>query len=126
MILLAQEHGELREALACALESDGAVVDAVSSGTVAIERVVAQRFRPDVVVSDVRSPRESGLHVLTALRSAGLTTPVILLTAGDRFDPTRLAGLGGAIVLEMPFDVAELRAALRSVPTVPRRESPHE
>ena len=50
-----------------------------TTGVEAIEAVSA--FLPDVIVVDMKMPGLSGMNVLDALRRAGLTVPVILLSA---------------------------------------------
>jgi len=112
-VLLAEDQGELRELLARGLESDGACVECVSDGAAALELLFDDRFRPDVVVSDVRMPGFTGVEVLRAMRTAGLTTPVVLFTGfGHAVSPEELGELGGAALLEKPFDFDDLRTAL--------------
>ena len=71
---------------------------------------------PDAIVSDVRMPGHSGLEMLAALRRAGWTTPVVLITAfGDRWVHDQARQLGAAAVLDKPFDIDALRAVLLSL-----------
>jgi two-component system response regulator TctD len=75
-----------------------------------------QALAPDVVALDLSLPGRDGLQVLADARSAGLRTPVLLLTArgtvGDR-----VLGLnaGADDYLPKPFDLDELEARLRAL-----------
>lgn len=120
-ILLAEDHAEFRELIARALEADGAFVDCAPDGEAALARLFEARFRPDVVVSDVRMPGKTGIDLLHALRWAGLTIPVVLLTGfGDSVDRRAVESFQGAILLEKPFDFDDLRTALRNLPSIAR------
>lgn len=124
-VLLAEDHAEFRELVARSLEADGAVVDCVPDGQAALSRLLEGRFRPDVVVSDVRMPVASGLDVLRSLRRAGLTIPVILLTGfGESVSQDEVEAFGGAVLLEKPFDFDDLRTALRNLPSIARLRCP--
>lgn len=120
-VLLAEDHLEFRELVARALEADHAIVDCVEDGSAAINKLIQQRFRPDVVVTDVRMPNKTGIDILRALRAANLTIPVILLTGfGQAIDRSAIEGLGGFIILEKPFDFDDLRTALRNLAIIKR------
>ncbi|MGR4868033.1 response regulator transcription factor [Variovorax sp. LARHSF232] len=73
-------------------------------------------LQPDVVALDLSLPNLDGLQVLSQARAAGLTTPVLLLTArgtvGDR-----IVGLnaGADDYLPKPFDLDELEARIRAL-----------
>ena len=73
-------------------------------------------LQPDVVALDLSLPNLDGLQVLGQARAAGLTTPVLLLTArgtvGDR-----ILGLnaGADDYLPKPFDLDELEARIRAL-----------
>ena len=70
----------------------------------------------DVVVLDIMLPGRDGLSVLRAMRSSGITTPVVLLTArnelGDRVEGLNL---GADDYLAKPFCVEELAARLQAL-----------
>ncbi len=70
----------------------------------------------DVVVLDIMLPGRDGLSVLRAMRSSGITTPVVLLTArnelGDRVEGLNL---GADDYLAKPFFVEELAARLQAL-----------
>lgn len=82
---------------------------------------------PDVLVLDVGLPDADGRDVCQALRAAGVTAPVVFLTARDAL-PDRLSGFhaGGDDYLTKPFALAELlvrvHALLRRAPGTPAPE----
>jgi DNA-binding NarL/FixJ family response regulator len=78
-VLLADDHGVVREGLKVLLERAGfQVVAEASDGREALTKALA--LRPDVAVIDVTMPLLNGIDVTRALRKEGLQTKVILLT----------------------------------------------
>ncbi len=80
----------------------------------------------DALLLDVMLPRKNGLAVARALRDAGVTTPILMLTARDTVADT-VAGLdaGADDYLRKPFVFDELEARLRSITRrdpIPARE----
>lgn len=68
----------------------------------------------DLFVADIRMPVCSGIEILEAVRRARWKTPFIAITAfADVATRRRLSGLG-AVLFEKPFDIMELRAAVRT------------
>jgi len=82
----------------------------------------------DMIVLDVMMPGEDGVSLTASLRSDGVTTPILLLTAKAETND-RIAGLeaGADDYLAKPFEPKELllriNAILRRVPVV---EAPDE
>ncbi|MET0541519.1 MAG: response regulator transcription factor [Variovorax sp.] len=75
-----------------------------------------QATEPDVVALDLNLPNLDGLQVLAAARSAGLRTPVLLLTArGTVGDRVMGLNAGADDYLPKPFDLDELEARLRAL-----------
>lgn len=78
-VLLADDHGVVREGLRVLLERVGfQVVAEACDGREALTK--ASALRPDVAVVDVAMPLLNGIDVTRALRKEGLRTKVILLT----------------------------------------------
>lgn len=120
-ILLAEDQADFREILARRLEADGAVVECVADGHEALARIFGTRFRPDVIVSDVRMPRKTGLDVVRAVRAAGLSIPVILVTGfGQSVSRHEIESIPGTVLLEKPFDFDDLRTAVWNLPSIAR------
>jgi two-component system capsular synthesis sensor histidine kinase RcsC len=67
----------------------------------------------DLVVTDISMPWMTGLQVAHSARAAGLTTPVIVMTALP-IDAARVTELGApTVLLRKPFELKQLVAAAR-------------
>jgi len=64
----------------------------------------------DLLVTDISMPWMTGLQVAYSAREAGLTTPVLVMTALP-IDPARIDALGHTILLRKPFGAKQLEAA---------------
>jgi two-component system response regulator QseB len=84
-------------------------VDHVSDGDVALRRALDERY--DVMLVDRRLPGMDGARLVEAVRTARITTPVLMLTALGAV-PDRVEGLdaGANDYLTKPFDFDELLA----------------
>jgi two-component system copper resistance phosphate regulon response regulator CusR len=70
----------------------------------------------DVIILDLLLPGRDGFSVLRGVREAGVSTPVICLTARDTVeDRVRGLDLGADDYLAKPFSFAELMARLRAL-----------
>jgi DNA-binding response OmpR family regulator len=113
-ILVVDDEAHILEFVRGYLERDGYEVLTASDGDEALD--VAGRARPDLLVLDVMLPKRSGFDVLRALRSAGSSVPVIMLTARDDL-VDRVAGLelGADDYVPKPFEPRELVARVGAV-----------
>lgn len=116
-ILLAEDDGEMRHFLSSELRADGYDVFCTCDGSETLEVLSdvheLRHASPDVIITDVRMPGYSGLHILTTLRAAHCSIPVIVITAfGDLRLHEEAARLGAAVVFDKPFDIDDLRTAL--------------
>ncbi|MDB5875533.1 MAG: DNA-binding response regulator [Ramlibacter sp.] len=113
-LLLVEDDPSMQVTLQRSLSRRGMEVTACGDGREALERWRATT--PDVVLLDLTLPGMDGLEVLESARRAGVTTPVLILTArgtvGDR-----VVGLntGADDYLPKPFDLDELEARLRAL-----------
>ncbi|MDR0284128.1 MAG: response regulator transcription factor [Propionibacteriaceae bacterium] len=89
-------------------------VDYVPTGEAGLERALHNHY--DVMVIDRRLPGMDGVAVIQAVRRAGITTPVLMLTALGSVE-NRVSGLDGGAndYLTKPFDFDELLARLRAL-----------
>jgi two-component system alkaline phosphatase synthesis response regulator PhoP len=113
-ILLVEDDATLRRALAFNLEREGYEVAVAVDGEQALG--AARDPRLDLVVLDLMLPAMSGLEVLRRIRSEGVETPVIVLSAkGDEID--RVVGLkvGADDYVAKPFSRPELLARIEAV-----------
>jgi DNA-binding NarL/FixJ family response regulator len=82
-VLIADDHGILREGLRGLLEiyDDLEVVDEAVNGAQAVEK--AKLLQPQVMLLDLIMPELGGVEVLEALAAEDLPTRVIVLTGAD-------------------------------------------
>ncbi len=113
-VLLVDDHADLRALVSRALELDGHVVAACKNAADA-RRALADA-PVEVMVLDIALPDGNGVELCRALRRAGETAPILLLTAQQDVG-TRVAGLdaGADDFLGKPFAIAELRARVRAL-----------
>lgn len=79
----------------------------------------------DVMVVDRRLPGADGSDVVESLRSGGITTPTLMLTAlGTVHDKVRGLDAGANDYLVKPFEYEELFARLRAIRRVYSGEGP--
>ena len=93
-ILIAEDDSELRQLFQHVLTKNGYAVTGVSNGEEALSAVEASYF--DLIISDIMMPKMYGYELVRALREAGMTTPVMMITAKDAFDDMRLGFLSGS------------------------------
>ena len=93
-ILIAEDDSELRQLFQHVLTKNGYAVTGVSNGEEALSAVEASYF--DLILSDIMMPKMDGYELVRALPEAGMTTPVMMITAKDAFDDMRLGFLSGS------------------------------
>jgi two-component system, OmpR family, response regulator len=104
---ICEDDSELRSLLTRTLTGEGFDVRATSTGHEAV--AAFSELPPDLVVLDIGLPDADGRDVCQALRSHGVSAPILFLTARDGL-PDRLSGFhaGGDDYLTKPFALAEL------------------
>ncbi len=120
MLVVDDERG-LVDALRRGLTAEGFAVDVAYDGAEGLRLATDRDF--DAIVLDVMLPRRNGYDVVTDLRAAGVTTPVLLLSAKDgEHDVADGLDVGADDYLTKPFSfvvlVARVRALLRRPPQV--------
>ena len=126
-VLLAEDHGMLREALREVLEAepDLEVVDAAADGAEALR--LAAELRPDVLVLDLLMPGLTGAAVVRELRADLPDTRIVVLTgSGDREHLRTMVRLGVHGYLLKTGHLANLVAAIRTVHAGGRAFGPEE
>lgn len=113
-ILLAEDDALLGDGLRAGLRQLGFQVDWVRDGQAAERELRAEPYAAAVL--DLGLPLKDGLAVLAALRRAGISLPVLVLTARDAV-PDRIRGLdlGADDYVLKPVDLHELGARLRAL-----------
>lgn len=113
-ILLAEDDPLLGDGLRAGLRQLGFQVDWVRNGEAAERELRAQPYAAAVL--DLGLPLKDGMEVLAAVRRAGVSLPVLVLTARDAV-PDRIRGLnvGADDYVVKPVDLHELAARLRAL-----------
>ncbi len=113
-ILVVEDEPNLQRQLREALEAAGYAVDSATDGEDGHFLGTTESY--DAVVLDLGLPEIDGLTVLERWRKAGLTMPVLVLTARDSWSD-KVAGLdaGADDYLAKPFQTEELIARLRAL-----------
>jgi len=119
LVLLAEDDAEMRSLVSAQLQDDGYEPVEAQNGVElirAIHRIETALLPLSLIITDIRMPGFDGLEVLEYLRYAGLRVPVILMTGfGDRSTHARARELDAALVLDKPFDIDDLRAAVARI-----------
>jgi len=107
-ILVVDDEQSLRELLEILLGKAGHEVTAVADAAGALARLAGAAF--DLVITDLRLGRESGLDILKAVKASALSTEVVVVTAFATTETAIQAMKAGAYdyVLK-PFKVEELK-----------------
>lgn len=113
-LLIAEDEEDLAEALAVFFERNHFTVDTVHNGFDAYEYGITGGY--DAIILDVMMPKMNGIQVLERLRSEGLSTPIMMLTAKGLKDD-RITGFnaGADDYLPKPFDPDELLSRVRAI-----------
>jgi two-component system copper resistance phosphate regulon response regulator CusR len=113
-ILIAEDDPHSAEFLVRGLGECGYSVDAACDGSSAWERIRQTSY--DLIILDVMMPGLDGWNVVAKLRDAGVTTPVLFLTARDTVtDRVKGLELGADDYLVKPFAWPELVARVRTL-----------
>jgi len=112
-VLVVEDDRNLREQLTAALTDAGYAVDSADNGEDG--QFMGETEPYDLVVLDLGLPKVDGLTVLKNWRAADVTTPVLILSARDRWSE-KVEGLdqGANDYLTKPFHMAELLARVRA------------
>lgn len=113
-LLLVEDEQRLSEALAFILKKNKYGVDTAYDGITGQE--MAETGIYDLIILDRMLPGKEGVQVLKGLRSQGIKTPILILTAKDTIND-RVEGLdaGADDYLIKPFSTDELLARIRAL-----------
>jgi len=115
-VLIVDDHALFRRGLEMVLkeENDLEVVGEACDGAEAVSR--AAESLPDVILMDIRMPRSSGIDACRAMKAAGPSAKIVMLTISDEeedlFEAIK-AGASGYLLKDIPLD--EVAESVRAV-----------
>jgi len=120
-ILVIDDDDNLRDTIAVLFEREGFRTILAADGRTGLDQAILAK--PTLIVTDLRLPDISGVEVCKRLRSSGVSTPIIVLSAvGEEIDKVLLLEIGADDYIVKPFGTRELLARVRAV----LRRSPSE
>jgi PAS domain S-box-containing protein len=114
LVLVAEDHEQIRAALASTLESLGFQVVQADNGKALLERFEEHRDAVRLMVVDVDLPQRNGLTCLSDLRADGVEVPTVVITGADPAGFFDLAG-DDHVLLCKPFLMSEFAEVVATV-----------
>ncbi len=113
-ILVIEDEPEMQRGLRDNLEFEGYTVLVVGEGKKALETIRSKKF--DLILLDVMLPGMSGFDICRTVRTEGVSTPIIMLTAkGEEVDKVLGLEFGADDYITKPFSLRELIARVKAV-----------
>ncbi|MEM7074631.1 MAG: response regulator transcription factor [Pseudomonadota bacterium] len=113
-LLIVEDDAETRDFISKGFSEQGYVVETATSGRDGLYHATDGGF--DALILDRMLPEIDGLTLLRSIRAAGISTPVLMLTAMSAVDE-RVRGLtsGADDYLVKPFSFQELHARIEAL-----------
>jgi DNA-binding response OmpR family regulator len=113
-IMVVEDEPGIAFSLKHDLMGQGYAVDVVCDGQTAFERASAEPF--DLILLDISLPKKDGYSVCRDLRTAGIRTPIMMISARG-LDADKVVGLdlGADDYLSKPFNPQEMLARVRAL-----------
>lgn len=113
-ILVAEDERDMNRLIVKTLQKAGYSVDGCFDGEEALLHLLGAEY--DAMVLDVMMPKKDGYSLVEELRTKGVDTPILFLTARDSVaDRVKGLDLGADDYLVKPFDFDELLARIRAI-----------
>lgn len=119
-ILIVEDEHKIANSLKSGLEQESYAVDVCYDGQEGYEMASFEDY--DLIILDVMLPNLNGLEICKKLRSDGIHTPILMLTAKGEIED-RVNGLdtGADDYLPKPFAFTELLARIRALSRRPKK-----
>lgn len=113
-VLVVDDEPNIRDLLSASLRFAGHQVITSHNGTDAVAKIIDNQ--PDIILLDVMLPDVSGFGVTKKIRSMGIETPILFLTARDDTED-KVTGLtvGGDDYVTKPFSLDEIMARISAI-----------
>src|SRR5437870_11142262 len=113
-VLVIEDDAAILRGLADNLTHEGYEVFTATTGEAGY--TLQRSHKPDLIILDLMLPRMSGLELCRKLRSEGVQTPILMLTARSE-ESDRVIGLdlGADDYVTKPFSLRELMARVRAL-----------
>ena len=112
-VLIIEDEPNMIVGLKDSCEYEGYEVSVARNGKEGLEKASIEKV--DIILLDVMLPLMSGLDVCRTLRSRGIETPILMLTArGEEMDKVVGLEVGADDYVTKPFSIKELLARIRA------------
>lgn len=113
-IAVIEDEELIQKSLVMNLQLEGFRVITAGDGEAGVDLV--REAKPDLIIMDVMMPKKDGLQACREIRTSGVSTPLILLTArSSEVDKVLGLDLGADDYLAKPFGMLELLARVRAL-----------
>lgn len=113
-VLIVEDDKDISGLIEIHLKDMGLETMIIDHGGDALE--VALKMKFDVILLDVMLPGKDGLEICRTLRSSGVKTPILMLTArSEEIDKVLGLEMGADDYLTKPFSVRELTARVKAI-----------
>ncbi len=113
-VLLVEDDANTAQSIELILKSEGYIVDTTDLGEDGLE--IGKLYDYDIIILDLMLPDIDGYEVLRRLRSARVTTPILILSGLSELDhKIKGLGVGADDYLTKPFDKRELIARIQAI-----------
>lgn len=115
-ILIVEDEPKVASFIKRGLELHGFETEIAYDGSIALRKASGNDNKYDAIILDVNLPQINGFEVCKQLRTLGIKTPILMLTAlGTISDKVHGFEIGADDYLVKPFEFEELLARIKSI-----------